>query len=68
MTKRGKGSDRYCIVTSKKADKLKGNVIWVISGEGKPKDYCLEYFVLSQMNSCFHPALILSSLSSGSNP
>lgn len=42
----GDGTGPYSIVTAKKADKLKGNVIWVISGEGKPKDYRLEYWFI----------------------
>lgn len=36
----------YSIVTSKKPDNLPGNAIWLISGEGKPKDYRLEYWFI----------------------
>jgi hypothetical protein len=42
----GEGSGIYSIVTSKKPDKLKGTVIWLISGEGKPRDYRLEYWFI----------------------
>ncbi len=42
----GQGSDTCSIVTGKKADKLKKNVIWVISGEGKPMCYRLEYWFI----------------------
>jgi hypothetical protein len=34
----------YSIVTSKNAENLPGNVIWLVSGEGRPKDYRLEYW------------------------
>jgi len=34
----------YSIVTKKSAVNIPGNTIWVISGEGQPRDYRLEYW------------------------
>src|SRR5262245_56905408 len=38
--------DHYGIVTSKPTDQLPGNVVWVISGEGQPRDYRLRYWFI----------------------
>jgi hypothetical protein len=36
----------FSIVTSKKPDRFIDNVIWLISGEGQPRDYRLEYWFI----------------------
>lgn len=38
------GEDDFGIVTRKNAAGLPGSVVWLISGEGKPRDYRLEYW------------------------
>jgi hypothetical protein len=39
-------SGEFCIVTRKKVDRLPGNIVWLISGEGKPRDYRLEHWFI----------------------
>lgn len=39
-------STEFSIVTKKLGHSLRGNAIWLISGEGKPRDYRLEYWFI----------------------
>jgi hypothetical protein len=52
----GRVPDGYGIVTSKKPDSLIGSAVWVISGEGQPREYRLEYwFVVDDFDAITDP-------------